>query len=187
MSDGGRPNVRVTTCSTTRTKGNGSVKVKWKLLGVAGAILVALIGLLWFLFLSYFDIPSDKHEGLPQVLGLPAGYELHRPRAPYRGPHPSRLKRPDDPFSYPIRSGSVGPVEPLFAGPLQYPFLCQTAESGLGQPLVDNHEGAGVAVYAETDDGERTDRIVGYSKDCSLPTRVHYYYARKEKNCHDEK
>lgn len=30
-------------------------------------------------------------------------------------------------------------LEPLYAGPLTYPFLCQSEESKLGQPLVDNH------------------------------------------------
>ncbi|MDH3352591.1 MAG: DUF6351 family protein, partial [Gammaproteobacteria bacterium] len=59
---------------------------------------------------------------------------------------------------------------------LDYPFACRTESSGLGQPLVDNHDGAGTPVYAMDESGKKTDRIIGYSKDCSLNTNVYYYY-----------
>src|SRR4051794_5430778 len=36
---------------------------------------------------------------------------------------------------------------PVFSGPHQQPFLCTTERSGLGQPLVDNHEGQGLRVF----------------------------------------
>jgi len=53
--------------------------------------------------------------------------------------------------------------------------MCQGLDSGLGQPEVDNQQGAGTPVYAVGDDGQLTNTIVGYSKDCLLPTRLHYY------------
>jgi hypothetical protein len=50
----------------------------------------------------------------------------------------------------------------------------------LGQPLPDNQDGAGTAVYAVDEAGDKTDQIVGYSKDCSLNTKVYYYYRSRE-------
>lgn len=108
------------------------------------------------------------------VVGLPAGYGLERDTQAYRGPHPANLKRPADNFSYPIELGQVGPVEALFAGPLQYPFLCRIAESDLGQPLVDNHQAIGVPVF-----DEEQQQVIGYSKDCLIPSQAEYYYVPK--------
>jgi hypothetical protein len=62
----------------------------------------------------------------------------------------------------------------LFTGPPQYPFLCFTSESGLGQPLVDNWEGRGNAVYAI--EGDSQSAVMGYSENCSIGTRVDYFY-----------
>lgn len=114
--------------------------------------------------------------GIPAsvVIGLPAGYGLERDTDAYSGPHPANLKRPGDPFPYPIELGQVGPLQPLFAGPLQYPFLCSIAESDLGQPLVDNQQGIGVAVY---DDAQR--EVIGYSQDCLIASRAEYFYVPK--------
>jgi hypothetical protein len=73
----------------------------------------------------------------------------------------------------------TGPTGPVFTGPQQYPFLCETERSYLGQPLVDNGDeegGIGIPVYREDDQGDKTDEIVGYSRDCSAITRVEYYY-----------
>ncbi len=107
---------------------------------------------------------------LPSFL-LPSQYR------PYEGPHPMYLDRGLDPFVYPIRIGQVGPHQPLFSGPLQYPFLCEVEQSGLGQPLVDNHERVGVAVYqTHPQMKEKTHVITGYSQDCLLPTKAFYYY-----------
>ncbi len=80
------------------------------------------------------------------------------------------------PERYPVALGSVGSARVVGAPPLQYPFLCESARSGLGQPRVDNRRGHGVAVYAERADGERTDRLIGFSRDCGVATRVDYYY-----------
>lgn len=70
--------------------------------------------------------------------------------------------------------GDEGPTGPLFSGPQQYPFLCSTSEAGLGQPNVDNQDGLGNAVYAV--EGVPTSGVVGYSADCSIDTRVDYFY-----------
>ncbi len=70
--------------------------------------------------------------------------------------------------------GDLGRSEPIFTGPHQYPFICSTSESGLGQPLVDNDEGIGNAVFAV--EGDNTSEILGYSADCSIQTRVDYFY-----------
>ena len=111
----------------------------------------------------------------PNVVGMPP--DARRSLVPaYAGPHPHQLKRPAETFEFPIEYGATGPVENLFAGPPQYPFLCQSLEGGLGQPLIDNTQGWGVPVYAEDQRGHRSEQIIGYSKDCSLPTRLHYIY-----------
>ncbi len=70
--------------------------------------------------------------------------------------------------------GDTGPTGPIFTGPQQYPFICQTFESQLGQPLVDNQDGIGNAVYAVA--GDNSSAIVGYSRNCSIKTRVDYFY-----------
>jgi hypothetical protein len=63
----------------------------------------------------------------------------------------------------------TGAMGPIFTGPKQYPFLCRSEEAGLGQPLIDNNDQIGIPVYDGTE-------IVGYSKDCSIPSRVDYFY-----------
>lgn len=73
--------------------------------------------------------------------------------------------------------GELGPTGPLFSGEQQYPFVCTTIESNLGQPLIDNVNGIGNAVFPEVNgvpDMEGTP--LGYSANCSLRTRVDYYY-----------
>ncbi len=63
----------------------------------------------------------------------------------------------------------------VFSGPQQYPFVCTTEQNGLGQPLVDNdHEG--FPVFALDPAGNKTDEIIGYSRDCSAETLVTYLY-----------
>jgi hypothetical protein len=64
-------------------------------------------------------------------------------------------------------------VTPTYADSLDYPFACRSERSKLGQPLVDNQDKTGTIVY---DNGE----IVGYSKNCSINTRVLYYYRSRE-------
>lgn len=145
------------------------------------ATTVVSFAVLFFGTGFYLDqyIPKNKYEGMPGVVGLPEDYRESDSEGPYRGRHPSLQRRPQDPFKYPIKIGGVGPIESYFAGPLQYPFLCRTLESKLGQSLVDNQDRAGIPIYAENKNGELLEEIVGYSKDCSLPTMAWYYYNKK--------
>ncbi|ASP39539.1 hypothetical protein CHH28_13020 [Bacterioplanes sanyensis] len=140
-------------------------------------LLLALAAGSGFGYQYYLDLRQQigLDRGYPQVAGTPPGSQLFN-LPPYSGPHPATAARPDDPYSYPIEFGAIGPVEPLFSGPLQYPFACQSEESKLGQPLIDNQQGWGVPVFAENSQGKRSDLIIGYSKDCLLPTRNHYLY-----------
>ena len=64
---------------------------------------------------------------------------------------------------------------PVFSGPHQYPFVCTVQKHGLGQALVDN-ESEGFPVYGIDNDGNPTDEIIGYSKDCSAETLIQYVY-----------
>jgi hypothetical protein len=74
--------------------------------------------------------------------------------------------------------GDVGPSDgPLHLGPKQYPFVCATYESHLGQPLVDNDAGRGNAVFPEAGGvPDFTAVPVGYSERCGIATRVDYFY-----------
>ena len=64
---------------------------------------------------------------------------------------------------------------PVFSGPHQHPFVCTVQDKGLGQALVDNAT-EGFPVFATDVDGNLTDEIIGYSKDCSAETFVTYVY-----------
>jgi hypothetical protein len=75
-------------------------------------------------------------------------------------------------FPTPLQLGEVGPIDESIE-PLQYPFACQTEDSGLGPPLVDNHDGIGTAVVLN---GE----IVGYSKDCLVKTQAAYFFKPRD-------
>jgi hypothetical protein len=112
----------------------------------------------------------------PPVQGLPQGYDPRTPRPPFTGPHPSTQDFDTSLFGLPVEIGDLGPID-YSLGALQYPFACETQGSGLGQPVVDNLDGAGIPVYAVDEHGRQTDTIVGYSKDCLIPTRVDYFYA----------
>lgn len=71
--------------------------------------------------------------------------------------------------------GEQGPSgETAYSGPQQQPFICRTLESNLGQPEVDNQDGIGQPVFAIP--GNITSPVIGYSKTCSVKTRVAYMY-----------
>lgn len=128
----------------------------------------------WYLYQWVRDeLGLDK--GYVAVVGIPPGNKLIN-HPPYSGPHPKDIERPQETFPFPIEYGATGPITPLFAGKNQYPFVCDTERSKLGQPQIDNNSGWGVPVYAETKEGKRSELIIGYSKDCSLPTRIFYSY-----------
>lgn len=141
--------------------------------GVAVAVAVLLVGGGWF---AYQNLP--RLPGVPEapVVGVPAGSLQHQPVAPYSGPHPRMRERPPEYFPFPILPGEIGPVETLFAGPSTFPFYCGENAVTRRQPLVDNQRGEGVPVYALDETGNKTADIIGYSRDCSHPTHVAYYY-----------
>ena len=64
---------------------------------------------------------------------------------------------------------------PVFSGPHQHPFICSVQYHGLGQPLVD-HPSEGFPVFATDGDGNPTDEIIGFSRDCSARILVSYLY-----------
>jgi len=136
--------------------------------GILSIIVVAVYGLLYY---GYTNYNSPVYNA---VVALPDDYP-NQNFSSYSGPHPKDLIRPNDNFSYPIEAGQIGPVEPLWSGPLQYPFACMTERSNLGQPQVDNEQGVGIPVFDLDAAGKRTNNIRGYSKDCLVATRVVYY------------
>ncbi|WP_283787837.1 DUF6351 family protein [Bermanella sp. WJH001] len=121
-----------------------------------------------------------KTSGL-LVLNTPDNFTVEKNLKSYTGLHPRLIDRPNETFPFPIPLDASGPVEPLFAGANQYPFICDTEHSNLGQPLVDNQEKHGIAVYRVNEKQKKTKEIIGYSKDCRLPTRIQYYV----KDVHD--
>ena len=54
--------------------------------------------------------------------------------------------------------GQTGPTGPIFSGPQQYPFVCATEPSGLGQPQVDNQNARGIPIFELDAAGNKTDR-----------------------------
>ena len=58
---------------------------------------------------------------------------------------------------------------PVFSGPHQYPFVCNTVGNGLGQPIADNSE-TGTKVF------DASGSVIGYSHNCSVPTQVVFRY-----------
>lgn len=127
------------------------------------------------------------HQYLKQLLQIPSPFPIVESipatssntatatnianQSAYSGPPPWQQPRPAEVFYFPITYGDIGPSDSLFSGPKQYPFLCQSFESGLGQPIVDNHNGEGTPVFQESASGQLTSTVIGYSKDCLLATR----------------
>ena len=93
------------------------------------------------------------------VTGLKPGWNTVEATTGSAGQYHARLRLRDYPSSGPI-----------FSGPKQYPFLCKTEESGLGQPIVDNHEHQGRRVT------DVLGRVTGWSRDCAIADRVDYVY-----------
>ncbi len=146
---------------------------------VVVASLLALLVVIGGTVFVADTVPTLPSEPLAPVLDMPppAG-----PREPYSGEHPRLQSRPAETFNFPIMPGETGPTEPLFAGPLQYPFFCGRDRSRPEdtQPLPDNDEGLGIAVFAREDGSPDLRQVLGYSKDCRYPTQVRYYYKRRD-------
>ena len=145
-----------------------------KLLSGIGLAVLALVGAGGWI--AYEKLPRIPGVPSAPVVGVPAGALDHQPLPAYAGPHPRVMQRPPEYFPFPITVGEVGPSETLFAGPSTYPFYCGENNVTHRQPLVDNQQGEGVPVFALDEEGNRTEEIIGYSRDCSHPTEVSYYY-----------
>ncbi|UHQ55883.1 MULTISPECIES: DUF6351 family protein [Microbulbifer] len=145
--------------------------------GVGLALLVAVAAGGWFFIDRLPHIPDTPPA---PVVGVPDGALEHAPTPAYSGPHPRTTERPPEYFPFPISIGEIGPVETLFSGPSTYPFYCGINNVTNRQPLVDNHDREGVPVFALDEEGKRTDEVIGYSRDCSHPTQVAYYYRSTE-------
>ena len=64
---------------------------------------------------------------------------------------------------------------PIFSGPQQQPFVCKTqTQAGLGFPQVDNQDGIGMRLFQTP--GNPTTPLIGWSKDCTVPTVVDFQY-----------
>ena len=153
--------------------------------------LTVLIVLLLFVGYSAASLLNKDPYQPRQVVGIP-DQALTPPLTIDK--HIRHTQRPEETFHFPIQPGKTGPVEPLYAGGLQYPFFCMTLDSNLGQPLVDNQQGLGVPVYDSEDNISDESHIIGYSKDCSVATRISYMvelsdgnYQRYEKQDEYEK
>ena len=122
----------------------------------------------------YFD-ENPYQRG--QVIGIakadPSAYLLNISQ------HISLESRPVDRYEFPIAIGASGPSQSLYSGPNQYPFYCMTVRSGMGQPLIDNQLGQGIQIYQTDPEGNPTDLVLGYSKDCALATQIEYFYRGK--------
>ena len=63
---------------------------------------------------------------------------------------------------------------PIFSGPQQQPFVCKTQTAGLGLPLVDNQEGAGMRLFQTP--GNQATPTIGWSRNCSINRVVDFVY-----------
>lgn len=154
------------------------------------AILIASMGLMACSG-EGSDTPSPSPEGSPTVAPTGTPTEVTPTAAPTAPPTPTHVPTPTGtpvvtpvPFipppiadGYQFWVGELGPIGPLFSGPQQYPFICATNESNLGQPVIDNKDGLGNAVFPEVDGVPDTSALpVGNSANCSIYTRVDYFY-----------
>ncbi|MFT4925286.1 MAG: hypothetical protein ACI8WB_001378 [Phenylobacterium sp.] len=125
-----------------------------------------------FAFSSWYD--ASKRDNPFAITNLPAQISDNPLLAV--NSHISETPRPAETFSFPIPIGGVGPVDSLYSGPAQYPFYCMTRMSRLGQPEIDNQDNIGVPVFDALENGEFSDKIIGYSQDCLAKTRIDFFY-----------
>ncbi len=134
---------------------------------VAGVVIVVVVAITVAVGIGFWDAPdSYAYRQVKEVAQADYNQTL------FVDKHIRDSLRPADSFEFPIQIGEHGPSQSLYSGPSQYPFYCMSLDSGLGQPLVDNQQGYGVPVYRSIEDLKQ---IVGYSKDCSVNSRLSYY------------
>lgn len=137
------------------------MRKKRKLLYILGAVLLAPLAVAGVLVLySYLSYPKMM---LQEATGVATRIV------------DGQLVTDDKLFAFWI--GDAGPTGPLFEGEKQIPFVCSAFRYGLGQPIVDNEDGDGSAIFPELFGYPLIWlKPVGYSKYCSLYTRVDYFY-----------
>lgn len=133
-------------------------------------LLAALASLSAVIYFAFEESPYTSG----QVVGIAKGD--HNVTLLDVGEHISLANRPIETFKFPIELGKTGPTQSLYSGPNQYPFYCMSQRSGLGQPMVDNTAGEGIKIYATNKKGKLLDKVIGYSRDCSLLTKMEYFY-----------
>ncbi|NIB41139.1 hypothetical protein HBA55_16165 [Pseudomaricurvus alkylphenolicus] len=148
---------------------------KW--LAAGCALILAIVSVAGGLYI-YQQLPTfhQAPDGIIETLPDSWLARISKPRASYRGLHPSQTLRPQETFTFPIRPGETGPQQTLFAGPPSYPFWCGQNLVTNEAPLVDNHDGVGVPVHEPHESGEGRGRLLGYSRDCTHPTVAGYYF-----------
>ena len=143
-------------------------------------ICLIITGMSLILFLSLFlYLPSLVTEEEIQVVGIPEEYKRAYSRPPFPITGNEKLTLTEETFSFPIRPGKTGPKHNNFNIPLEYPFKCGKNIYPQRQAIIDNQEKIGSPIFEVDATGLKTQVIVGYSKDCSHPTRVDYFYNRK--------
>ena len=120
-----------------------------------------------------FEIDDRRLEGVVTDLELGENELVARANGRGRARPESRITLINHPASGPI-----------FSGPQQQPFVCTTAQYGLGQPLIDNQDEIGIPVAAEDEDGDYPQdddgyptaeaEIIGWSMDCAAATDVRW-------------
>ncbi|WP_111979044.1 DUF6351 family protein [Algibacillus agarilyticus] len=139
---------------------------------VVRIIKVGLIATLTILLIASFMSTKPANPLRIDKVATPEPNYLLKPQT-----HVRVTPRPTETFSFPISIGEIGPVQSLFSGPAQYPFICMSERTGFGQPEVDNQDGYGMPVYSPDIAAENRTRadIIGYSKDCLVKTAIQYY------------
>ena len=146
--------------------------------GVLSLMIVSLILVVGGLALTSVLMNANEKSAI-QVIGLPDYYTNQSNISPLPLGENNKLSLKADLFQYPIRIGKVGPLNNNYNIPLQYPFKCGKNFFSFQQPLIDNYKGVGIPIYQLDKNNNKTNEIVGYSKDCMFPTQVSYLYNRK--------
>ncbi|WP_439136112.1 DUF6351 family protein [Pseudomaricurvus sp.] len=147
--------------------------LKWTF-GVIGLLFLGVIGVSTYLYVV--ELPSLHEPPKTIVQHLPSGSGNYGAYPAYSGSHPGVSPRPEDSYRFPIQIGETGPLEPLFSGPNTYPFWCGRNTVTHLQPVADNFEGVGIPVFSVDEEGEPTEEVIGYSRDCLHPTAANYFF-----------
>ena len=109
------------------------------------------------------DVTSAFSEQDGALVGLVEGLQLGKNNLTvHRSPSGQEVAR--------LKLTNYPNTGPIFSGPHQEFFVCNTIQAGLGEPLVDNQDGKNFRV--QNPDGS----TAGWSRNCSANTTVDYLY-----------